>query len=468
VFSTSTLFEPERGYSKFAAYALLAHGGDHSAAARALAAQGFGDNERNERDERRAPKRTGGGLVSSNSFVSYAPTLEPAAFHGITGRVVRTLEPHTEADPAGLLLSFLVSVGNIVGPGPHAMAEAMPHPARLNVVLVGRTSKSRKGSALAQIRRLLDLVDPLWAEECILPGLASGEALIAEIRDGTGDDDLGVADKRRLVEEPEFARLLAVAGREGATLSHVVRDAWDGRRLKNRTKRDPLVATGAHISVVGHITREELLRRLDDTEIANGFANRFVFALVRRSKQLPEGGNLDPAALDDLAVQVGAALDRARRVGLMTRSPAAKELWAKAYEDLTDDTEEGLVASVTARAEAQALRLSVAYALLDGSPLIDVEHLEAALAVWRYCEDSARLVFGDATGDPIADRLLAAFREAGSEGLDYTAQSALFGRNVPAARLAHAREQLEARGEVETVAVQTGGRNRMVTRIKQE
>ncbi len=42
VFSSSTEFEPEKAYSKFGAYALLEHGGDHSAAARALRAAGYG------------------------------------------------------------------------------------------------------------------------------------------------------------------------------------------------------------------------------------------------------------------------------------------------------------------------------------------------------------------------------------------------------------------------------------------
>jgi putative DNA primase/helicase len=35
-------FEPKKSYSKFAAYALLKHGGDFTAAARALAAAGYG------------------------------------------------------------------------------------------------------------------------------------------------------------------------------------------------------------------------------------------------------------------------------------------------------------------------------------------------------------------------------------------------------------------------------------------
>jgi hypothetical protein len=411
----------------------------------------------------------GQDLLSLTSLLSHVPgadapwpALDPAAFHGIAGRVVRTLEPHTEADPAGLLLTFLAAAGNIIGLGPHAIADAAPHPARLNVVLVGQTSRARKGSAWAQIRRLLALVDSTWTTGCILPGLASGEALITEVRDGT-DDDLGATDKRRLILEPEFARLLAVAGREGATLSPVIREAWDGNPLKNRTKRDPLVASGAHISVVGHVTREELLRRLTDTEIANGFANRFLFALVRRSRKLPEGGNLDPAALDDLAHQVSAAIERAYCVGVLQRDPDARERWAKAY-DAFGDGGDGLAGAVTARPEAQALRLSVAYAALDGSSTIKVPHLEAALAVWNYCEASAYTIFGDALGDPIADRLLEALRQAGGDGLDATTQSALFGRHVTAARLAQARALLEAKRLIATEQKETGGRPRLVSR----
>ncbi len=42
VFSTSTEFESETPYTKFGAYAVLFHSGDHTAAARDLAAQGYG------------------------------------------------------------------------------------------------------------------------------------------------------------------------------------------------------------------------------------------------------------------------------------------------------------------------------------------------------------------------------------------------------------------------------------------
>ncbi|WP_227469342.1 hypothetical protein, partial [Actinomyces sp. HMSC065F12] len=45
VFTTSTSFQPETPYTKFAAYALLNHGGDYQAAARQLAHDGYGTHD---------------------------------------------------------------------------------------------------------------------------------------------------------------------------------------------------------------------------------------------------------------------------------------------------------------------------------------------------------------------------------------------------------------------------------------
>lgn len=50
VWTTSTLFEPETPYTKFGAYALLEHGGDHSKAAKALSDKGYGRQPEHARD----------------------------------------------------------------------------------------------------------------------------------------------------------------------------------------------------------------------------------------------------------------------------------------------------------------------------------------------------------------------------------------------------------------------------------
>ena len=127
----------------------------------------------------------------------------------------------------------------------------------------------------------------------------------------------------------------------------------------------------------------------------------------------------------------------------------------------------GLFGAITARAEVQVMRLAATYAALDGTALIQVHHLEAALAVWRYCEASARLIFGDSTGDPVADRILVALQEQGP--LDRTRLSALFGRHMPSVRIERAMDSLKQakRITVETIKNPQGGRPLSVVRLSE-
>src|SRR5262249_37718816 len=112
--------------------------------------------------------------------------------------------------------------------------------------------------------------------------------------------DPGVQDKRLLVYEPEFASVLRQIERQGNVLSAGLRQAWDTGDLGNLTKNCPARSTGAHVSIIGHVTDQELRRSLTATEAGNGFGNRFLLVCVRRSKALPEGGDVDSAVLDKL------------------------------------------------------------------------------------------------------------------------------------------------------------------------
>jgi hypothetical protein len=56
-FTSSTEFDPDKSYSKFAVYAILHHGGDFEAASRALAAQGFGQRHDQSRPPPPSPAR---------------------------------------------------------------------------------------------------------------------------------------------------------------------------------------------------------------------------------------------------------------------------------------------------------------------------------------------------------------------------------------------------------------------------
>jgi hypothetical protein len=228
---------------------------------------------------------------------------------------------------------------------------------------------------------------------------------------------------------------LTVMKREGNTLSRVARDAWDRSDLACITKNSPARATGAHISIIGHITEEELRRNLDHTALMNGFANRFLYVLVRRSRYLPHGGaDLDEATLNQLAARITDALGSARQIQRVTMTRSAAVTWGAVYRELSDG-HPGMFGAACGRAEAQTSRLALIYALLDLKAEIDVEHLRAALAVWTYCEQSAARIFGGFCGDPVADDILGALCTAGSRGLTRTEISNLLGRHRTASQI---------------------------------
>jgi hypothetical protein len=228
----------------------------------------------------------------------------PEAFDGLPGRIVAAIEPASEADRSALLIQSLVCFGNIIGRSAHFIVEGTLHHANEFAVLVGRTSKARKGTSWDRINQLMSEAESEWAENRVQSGASSGEGIVCAVRDPidkqerirdkgsiryeTVQADPGVEDKRLLVFEPEFANVLKQTERQGNTLSVVLRQLWDGSSLRTLTKNSPAKATGAHGSFIGHITIEELHRYLTQTESANGFGNRFLWVCTDRSKLLPE------------------------------------------------------------------------------------------------------------------------------------------------------------------------------------
>jgi hypothetical protein len=380
--------------------------------------------------------------------------LGDAAFHGIAGEIARTVAPHSEADPVALLGQTLGAAGSVVGRHAYFEVEAARHYANLFVGVVGDSSKARKGTSLAHVERIVGAADPDWHASCRATGLSTGEGLVWVVRDPitkpAEEDgaekvlDEGVADKRLLVIEVELARTLRVIERDGNTLSPVLRGAWDDGRLRILTKTSPAQATGAHVSVIGHITSEELRRRLTETEIAAGLANRFLWLVARRSQLLPEGGAMHRENVGPLVRRLSEAIT-ARVEGRVAWDRDARELWHDVYPDLSA-ARPGLHGVITARAEAQVVRLALLYALLDGANTISETHLRAALELWRYADQSALFLFGDSLGDPIADEILGALRGAGDAGLKRTELRDLFARNRGAAEIGRALDLLARHG----------------------
>ena len=351
------------------------------------------------------------------------------ALHGLAGEIVKAIEPHTEADSMALLLNTLVAFGNIIGRKAFFEADGSQHYTNLYGVLVGTTSAG-KGTSWSQIRRLFDAVDSDWSAQRIKSGLSSGEGLIFAVSDENTKED-----KRLLIVESEFSSVLLMKSRDGNILSPIIRGMWDTGTAQTLTKNTPLLATDAHIAIIGHITPDELDRCLDNTQIANGFANRFLWVRVNRSKSLPNGGKLSTDEHKRLVIKLREAIEFAQTVGEMKRDEEAENLWIRNYPMLTAERT-GRFGNVTTRARAQVVRLSLIYALMDKSAIIKLEHLRAAIAFWQYCENSALRIFGDKTGNDDFDKLIKNLKNAPEQKLSRTAISRdVFGGNKSAEQL---------------------------------
>ena len=348
------------------------------------------------------------------------------AFYGVAGQIVNIIAPVSEASKEATLAQFLVAFGNILYRGPHRKQAAI-HYLNENTVLVGETAIARKGSSWVPLQSLFSIIDQEWVSTRMKDGFQSGESVIHAVRDqitgiipvnkrkaGEADVveetilDKGVDDKRLLMHEEEFGRLLTVSSRPGNTISTTLRKAWDGKpKLYNEGKISPEHATNAHISVVGHITVDELLECLKAVENKNGFSNRVLWIATKRTKKIsiPQwiNWNEKPGIVRHLlnVIQTLGPGKLAREIGW---SQEAEILWDKFYKSI-NATNKGIVGSIIARSDAHVLRLAMLYTVLDNSTLIEPKHLNAAIAFWKYCERSATWIFGEKTGNKDADQI---------------------------------------------------------------
>ena len=262
---------------------------------------------------------------SSSSFSSSdsfgRPELSEGALYGLAGDVVRAVEPHTEGDPAALLLSYLTLLGNACGPQASVIIGADHHPGRLYTLLVGDSATARKGTAGSETERIFDLAVPDWFADRVERGIQSAEAVIARAGE--------TRDPRLLLAEPEFGRLLATMARR-PNLPGTLKAAWDGQPLSTVTKdlADRRTARGAHISIIAHVSAVELADRLSTVDVASGFANRFLYASVGRSKLLPRGGSLPVDVLEKLADETREVVEFAHELALRHLDPVSRELCA--------------------------------------------------------------------------------------------------------------------------------------------
>lgn len=411
------------------------------------------------------------------------PELPTEALPGLLGEFVSAACDNSEADPAAVAITFLVRFGIECGANKYVQVGESRHYARTNGVIVGESSKARKGTSAGPVKSLFKRV----AEHCrSSPGpLSSGEGLIYAVRDELpewkvdkkSDDgrwvivDPGVEDKRLFVLDEEFANALTSANQKDNRLSAVIRTLFDDGNAEPLTKSNRTKATNAHVGLITHITLPELKQRLSATDMLNGFGNRFLWACSRRQKLVPRP---EPIA-EDLMLHFQESLqnriEKARLPGEIQFSDDADELWHEVYVKLSS-AYEGAAGCMVNRGEAHVTRLALIYALLAGHDQIQSNDLKAALAFWQYCLDSALFIFGQTPIDKKRQKVISALEQALDNSLSREkVRKKCFSNHIKADQLDQLLSDMEANGIITARTVQTGGAPKNIislARVKRE
>jgi hypothetical protein len=73
------------------------------------------------------------------------PTLSDESLIGVAGEYVRLVEEHTEASRPAILTQLLATSGTFLGRTAYYRVEGDQHYTNLDVLVIGATSKARKG-----------------------------------------------------------------------------------------------------------------------------------------------------------------------------------------------------------------------------------------------------------------------------------------------------------------------------------
>lgn len=382
---------------------------------------------------------------------------------GLIGEILNEIHPLVESNKESILIQLLTLFGNCLGRGPKFIVSADEHYCNLFSILVGQSSRGRKGVSLGIVKSLFQGIDDQWLQNQVVKGLSSGEGLIARLDDkATLDKASGVEiitgqiDKRLICLEPEFSSVLRQSQREGNILSQILRDAWDSTTLSTLTKLSPLKATNPMISVVGHITIAELTKYLNSTEIANGLGNRFIFIKAAGDKLLPIPKELEPHKASKIRDQISNSVQRARTIQLVPFSPQAENLWEEYYYSI-NHADPTIVGSLTAREEAQVRRLSMIITLLNQKEEIDADSLNFAIEIFKYSKETLLEIYGRSFGDSFTDKVVSLLA-SDLNGLSRSQLTDAFSRNYSKGNLERTLSFLKTTGIADYKYHKTNGR----------
>lgn len=323
-------------------------------------------------------------------------TFEAMKF-GPLGDAVEEAMPTSEADPIGVWASSLSLYSAAIS---RWVRMDNRRPVVIWTVLAGRSAIGRKGYALGTATSLLEKVIGGFIYTRKRSGIANGPTLVDTLSklelETTGAD--GGIDGRAIIIEEEWASVLKDQ-KKCSKFSTLFRQAWDGKPISNRTKKDGYQSVAQPLlGFTAHITPGEWAKYVSSSEALGGSYNRLLPVLVERSKMLPYNSKPEIPDTSELLD----AFEWAKEEGRVMRfSQEAGERYDEIRAIVEDKMAElpELLASYMERSAEQVQRVSAVLSATVKSEEISRDAVEAAWQFVSYSMASVERLVKDAAAD---------------------------------------------------------------------
>lgn len=397
--------------------------------------------------------------------------LSSEALPGWIGDFVSLACQDSEAHPAAVLITLLLRFAAECE-GPYVMIGEAKQWARTFAVIVGDSSRARKGTSSKPVMKLFSKIAGAARYS---PGpLSTGEGLIYAVRDAThkidkksGEEiviDPGVKDKRLFFHEEEFQPVLASTRKEGNILSAIIRGFFDDGNAEPMTKTGRIKATKAHVVILGHITKAEL-KLMNHVQMYNGFANRFLWIHAQRQKLVALPKPIPKEEMEKYRRIIAKRVKEARKLRAVRLAKEAQSFWQEIYRSLSGEYS-GAVGAITSRIETHTIRLALIYALAMNKKVISVSELKAALALITYAQQTAMTLFTENVVDVHREKILQALRNASERQMTKTEINRdVFKKNVEAKEIKRILDDMAEQGILQVEEITNDGRKRTLVHL---
>lgn len=392
VFSSSTDFEPERGYNPFSVYAILNHNGNYADAATELARQGYGSKGpilgtitvTKRRDHADKP------------MAAFEP--HPMPDNTITGwfrEYVDLMSPTAESSEAFHMAVAVTFVGSCIGKRigfHHASDKLYPN---FYTLLIGPTGSARKDTA---IRRMIDAFYappprgyPLVITESpfrIARDISSSEGLIAMLR----------KKSNILLYAAEFSKVMSNAERESTkSIGPTLIEAFDTPpSMQNNTKAnaessEPMEARNPFVSVITSVQPEKMAEIVSGDHQYSGFLNRWWLIQGKGTGPRPNPPFVDEQVSYNLIRRMFKTINEYEDGTLLKMDGDAMDLWSEWYvASYPTGNETSQEDAMGVRRGTIVKKIALVHAVMDSAKFIGEEHIRIGIALSDWAWEGTR------------------------------------------------------------------------------